>query len=223
MKFEMHTHTMENDPCSDVPADEMVKAYHKAGYEGLIVTNHYFCWMFEWFKKDLEGADHKGLIDRYLRGYRKAKAAGEELGMTVLLGIELRFDGTINDYLVYGLEESFLYESPVLNHMTLTSFLDIMPEDALLYQAHPFRDSMEIAPPWQLFGMETYNGATDPVRNNFAKMWAEDYFLKEISGSDFHRMEHLARGGLIFENEVKTNQDLISQLKAEQYSLIRTE
>lgn len=222
MKFELHAHTMENDVCVNMPADEIVKAYKNIGYDGIVITNHYFYWMFEWYKDEIEGLDHKGLIDLYLRGYRKAKKAGDEIGMTVLMGLELRFDGTINDYLVYGLDEDFLYNAPVLNRMKLNSFLKIMPQNALIYQAHPFRDEMEITAPCKLHGIEVYNGGTDKRRNDIADLWADIHGLKKISGSDFHRIEHLGRGGVIFEKRPSTSEDLVKLLKEEQYSLIRS-
>jgi len=68
---------MENDVCVNMPADEIVRAYNNIGYDGIVITNHYFYWMFEWYKDEIEGLDHKGLIDLYLRGYRKAKKAGD--------------------------------------------------------------------------------------------------------------------------------------------------
>lgn len=223
MKFELHAHTMENDVCVNMSADEIVRAYKNIGYDGIVITNHYFYWMFEWYKDEIEGLDHKGLIDLYLRGYRKAKKTGDEIGMTVLMGLELRFDGTINDYLVYGMDEDFLYKAPVLNRMNLDSFLKIMPPNALIYQAHPFRDEMEVTDPCKLFGVEVYNGGTEKRRNDIADLWADSYCLKKISGSDFHRIEHLGRGGVIFEKNPTTNEDFLKMLKEEQYSLIRPE
>jgi hypothetical protein len=130
--------------------------------------------------------------------------AGENLGVAVLLGLELRFDGTINDYLVYGIDESFLYNSPLLNTLTLDTFLDILPADALVYQAHPFRDGMTVTNPSKLYGVEVYNGGTSADRNAFREALAEKYGLAEISGSDFHSLEHLAKGGVVFESTVRT-------------------
>ena len=222
MKFELHTHTRENDICVNRSASEIVMAYHGAGYDGIVITNHFFDLSLEWYKEELAGCGHSGIIDYYLKGYKIAKATGDEIGMTVLMGLELRFDGTINDYLVYGIDEAFLYNSPLLNTMNLDSFLKILPAGAVVYQAHPFRNDMTITDPRKLFGIEVYNGGTSEDRNYFAELWADKFSLKKISGSDFHSISHLARGGVIFENDVTDINDLVTELKAERYSLIKT-
>ncbi len=221
-KFELHAHTKENDICVNMTADEIVTAYKGVGYDGIVITNHFFDLSLEWYKDELAGCDHSGIIDYYLKGYKKAKATGDAIGMTVLMGLELRFDGTINDYLVYGVDEDFLYNSPLLNTLSLDSFLKILPAGAIVYQAHPFRNDMTITDPKKLSGIEVYNGGTNLERNSIAELWAEQFDLKKISGSDFHCAHHLARGGVIFENDVKDTKQLVAELKGERYSLIKT-
>lgn len=223
MKFELHTHTKENDICVNMTADEIVKAYKGAGYDGIVITNHFFDLSLEWYKDELAGCGHDGIIDYYLKGYKTAKATGDDIGMTVLMGLELRFDGTINDYLVYGVEQDFLYNSPLLNTLNLDSFLKILPADAIVYQAHPFRNDMSVTDPKKLYGIEVYNGGTNRDRNEMAEVWAEKFKLKKISGSDFHSIHHLARGGVIFEQDVKDCKQLVKELKGERYSLIKTD
>jgi len=82
---------------------------------------------------------------------------------------------------------------------------------------------MTITDPRKLYGIEVYNGGTSWDRNRFAELWADKYSLKKISGSDFHSISHLARGGVIFENDVADISGLVKELKAERYSLIKTE
>lgn len=223
MKFELHTHTKENDICVNMTADEIVKAYKGAGYDGIVITNHFFGLSLEWYKDELAGCGHDGIIDYYLKGYKTAKATGDDIGMTVLMGLELRFDGTINDYLVYGVDEDFLYNSPLLNTLNLDSFLKILPADAIVYQAHPFRNDMSVTDPKKLYGIEVYNGGTNADRNEMAEVWAEKFKLKKISGSDFHTIHHLARGGVIFEQDVKDSKQLVKELKGERYSLMKAD
>ena len=222
MKFELHAHTKENDICVNMTADAIVNAYKAVGYDGIVITNHFFGLSLEWYKDELAGCTHKEIIDYYLKGYKAAKATGDAIGMTVLLGLELRFDGTINDYLVYGVDEDFLYNSPLLSTLNLDSFLKILPTDAIVYQAHPFRNDMTITDPMKLYGIEVYNGGTSEDRNEMAEVWAEKFSLKKISGSDFHAIHHLARGGVIFEQDVKDSKHLVEELKLGRYSLIKT-
>lgn len=44
-----------------------------------------------------------------------------------------------------------------------------------------------------------------------------------LSGSDFHRSEHLARGGIVTEKRITCQSDLIDTLRSGAYSLIATE
>ncbi len=221
MIYELHTHTRENDIVVTQDAPDIVAAYKEAGYDGMVITNHFFSLSLEWYKDVLDGASHREIIDYYLRGYRAAKKKGDEIGINILMGIELRFDGTINDYLVYGIDEDFLYDSPLLNTMKLDSFLKILPSDALVYQAHPFRNDMTVTDPSKLYGVEVWNGGTAKDRNEFADLWADRYDLKKISGSDYHCPNHLAKGGVVFENEVITTEQLVKELREERYTLIR--
>ena len=133
----------------------------------------------------------------------------------------MRFDGYINDYLVYGLDEQFFYEAPLLNRLkNLKELIEILPKDTCVVQAHPFRDKMVVEDPAPLFGIEVNNGGTDSFRNSMARAFAQHYQKAMLSGSDFHKQEHLARGGIICENEIKAPKDLVSVLKSGNYSLI---
>ena len=220
-KYEMHLHTAECDTHAHVAARKIVQIYKELGYDGLVITDHYFSMFYEWFADELEGADHKACIERWLRGYREARDEGERLGLTVLLGAEVRFDNNINDYLIYGLDEDFLLNSPPLNRLLgLSELITVLPEDACVVQAHPFRDKMTIRGPAPLFGIEVENGGTEPFRNEMARIFAEHYGKRMLSGSDLHRIEQAGRGGIMTEKTIKTQGDLISVLKSGDYSLI---
>ena len=222
-KFELHVHTSECDLAALTGASEIVKLYHDAGYDGMVVTDHYFSTFYNWFSEELDGADHKRIIERYLRGYYTARNEGEKLGFTVLPGAEVRFDGTINDYLVYGLHEEFFYNAPLLNRLSgLDELKALLPPDALIVQAHPFRNKMTVCDPSPLFGIEVYNGGTEPFRNEMAEMFAHHYGKAVTSGSDFHSAAALGRGGIFTYDKIKTPEDLVRILRAgnDGYSLI---
>ena len=223
-KFELHVHTAENDKCALESAKNIVRLYKDAGYEGLVITDHYFKTFFEWFGDEFDRENHHEVIDRWLKGYRAAREEGEACGMTVLLGAEVRFNGpNINDYLVYGLTEEFLYNAPFLNELpNLDALLEILPPDALVVQAHPFRDNMTVKNPENLFGIEVYNGGTQPIRNRLARTFAEHYGKAMTSGSDFHSKHALARGGIVSNKPIKTMSDLLETLKSGSYTLIET-
>jgi len=219
--FEMHVHTAECDRYAKLDGAEIVRMYHERGYSGLVITDHYFSLFFDWFAEELSGASHRAVIDRWLRGYHAARNEGERLGFTVLSGAEVRFDGTINDYLVYGLEPEDFYRLPLLNRLrNVEELAAALPPDALIVQAHPFRDHMTVRDPAPLFGIEGYNAGTEPFRNTMAKMFAAHYGKPILSGSDLHHAKALAKGGIAADRRVETAADLVSVLRAGAYRLI---
>ena len=200
-KYELHAHTSECDLVAKLSGGELVRAYADQGYSGMVITDHYFSIFFDWFREELEGKSHKEIIDRWLRGYESARNEGEKIGFTVLPGAEVRIDGTINDYLVYGLEIEDLYRLPLLNRMaSIDEVLDILPERTCVVHAHPFRENMTVRDPSRFFGIEVHNGGTDAFRNQLAKVWAEHYGKAMTSGSDCHGPWAVGKGGIITEN-----------------------
>lgn len=220
-KLEMHTHTAECDLYAKLGGAEIVRRYREIGYHGIVITDHYFSMFFDWFADELTGLAHERVMDRWLRGFEAARCEGERLGMTVLSGAEVRFEGTINDYLVYGAEADFFRRAPLLHRLhSVEELKEALPPEAVIVQAHPFRDKMTVCDPTPLFGIEGYNAGTDPFRNDMAKMFAAHYEKPILSGSDFHHIKALGRGGIATDREVKTAADLVSVLRAGAYRRI---
>ena len=221
-KYELHAHTSNCDKVARLSGAELVRAYADQGYSGMVITDHYFSIFFDWFREELEGKSHKEIIDRWLRGYESARNEGEKIGFTVLPGAEVRIDGTINDYLVYGLEIEDLYRLPLLNRInSIDEVLDILPERTCVVHAHPFRENMTVRDPGRFFGIEVHNGGTDAFRNQLAKVWAEHYGKAMTSGSDCHGPWAVGKGGIITENPIYTPTDLVQVLRGRNYQLIQ--
>ncbi len=220
-KYELHSHTAECDKVALIGGAELVRLYREQGYSGIVITDHYFSLFYEWFNDELCLGNHKRIIERYLRGYYAARNEGEKSGFTVLCGAEVRFDNTVNDYLVYGLKENDFYELPLLNRLkNVKELKDVLPEYAVIVQAHPFRNNMTVCDPEPLFGIEVYNGGTQPFRNEMAKIYAEHYGKVMTSGSDIHKIKALAKGGICTEHNIISSEDLVSVLRCGEYSLI---
>lgn len=224
-KLELHAHTSECDHVAKLGGAELVQKYREAGYHGIVITDHYMSLFFSsWFPDSLSETEHRTKIERYLRGYYAARNEGEKLGFTVLCGAELRFDHCINDYLIYGLEEEDLYRLPFLSTLKDVAALnEILPKNAVVVQAHPFRNSMVVKDPSPLFGIEVYNGGTEAFRNKMAKLFAEHYGKAMTSGSDIHNINALAKGGIITDHRIQTAADLSATLRGGNYSLITTD
>jgi len=219
-KYDTHVHTAETSPCGKVKAEDVVKLYKNAGFSGIVVTDHYYSGLF----KNSVHVTWKEKMRDYLKGYKIALEEGEKAGLKVILGVELSFTESFNDYLIYGITEDFLFEEGELYNLTLKEFRKIADKEGfLIYQAHPFRDMMERADPSLLDGVEVYNGHPYHMnRNDLALEFAKSNNLKMISGSDFHMTEALGRGGILTDAEVNNSIEFAGMLRTnESIRLIR--
>ena len=214
MKLDLHVHTSEVSSCGHVPAEEMVRLYRDAGYDAIVITDHLIA------GKNAEmPMDERALW--YLSGYRAARAEGERLGMTVLLGAELRFACGHEDFLLYGITEEDI--APIMRDLDS----GILPGDfyrkihetgrMVLIQAHPFRPGLSQAPLSELDGIEVYNAHPEHDSHNELAMaralQGGGSFIK-TSGSDAHKTHHVGRGGIIIDKPIASSIELAAWLKA---------
>lgn len=87
MRLEMHAHDCEVSPCAVIKAKELVDGYKEAGYDGIVITNH-----FDKGIMHLWGETTEEHYQTYLRGYELAKEEGERVGLRVILGMEIRLE-----------------------------------------------------------------------------------------------------------------------------------
>ena len=209
--FDTHVHTRETSLCAAVPAVQLVRMYKTAGYDGIVITDHYHRQFFE----PLKGLPWEEQADRFLRGYRAAREEGERVGLTVLPGMEIRFPENDNDYLVFGLDEDYIQKHPMLFLLGLTRFREAVQEAGLvIVQAHPYRPGCTPADPMLLDAVEVYNGnPRHDSHNDLARAFAEQHRLPVTSGSDFHQQEDLARGGIQLPQMPASPGELAAMLK----------
>jgi predicted metal-dependent phosphoesterase TrpH len=214
--LEMHTHTSEVSPCAYIPAIKVTELYKNESYNGIVITDHMCSHTF----RNMPNSTWKEKVDYFLNGYRLAKSCSTN-DFIVLLGMEICFSNETNDYLVYGLDESFLFNNKDLMDLGLKKFRTLADEYSLLiFQAHPFRKGMRIADYRLLDGIEVYNGnSSHNSSNDIAMAWADKYSLKKVSGSDFHCFFGMHPGGIYFADKIKTNAELLQALRNNEYKL----
>ncbi|HBL83751.1 MAG: hypothetical protein A2Y17_08575 [Clostridiales bacterium GWF2_38_85] len=218
-KTELHCHTSPVSRCAHSDAAKLLSEYKAAGYTTVVLTNHMSMATFE----NISGS-WKDKVRYYVNGYKQLKQlAGTE--MNILLGTEINLEGSTNDYLVYGVDEKFFLDNPQLIQMNLHSLSELCRSKGLpLYQAHPFRKFMAIVRPEYLDGIEVNNGnIRHDSSNPIAELWSDRYNLKKISGSDYHDPADLTVNGLVTDIPIKTNDELISVLKKDNYKLLRSD
>ncbi len=220
-KYELHCHTGEVSACATALAKKTVERYKKAGYDGIVITDHFSGLTFSPFSY----FKHSQNAERYLKGYREAlKAAGDDF--TVLLGMEIRFLFTPNDYLVYGIDEDFVRNTGNFlfdNQQKL--YEKVHSAGGILVQAHPFRGYVKRADPRYLDGVEVFNGKTkNPVENDSSLMWAKSEGLDiHTSGSDYHHPVSKILGGIETNEKIRNNDDLLRVLRSGEYKIITSQ
>ena len=223
MLFDMHVHTSESSCCGRLSGAEAAKLYKKAGYDGIVITDHFMSYWFNYYNMSW-----KNYCKFHAQGYKSAKQMGDKIGLKVLYGCELRIDCTSpNDYLVYGISNKFMVEHPEILKFSVEQLVEFADKNGLLvYQAHPLRHGSVVVDYSKLFGVEVFNGkgysgsGNDRQMNDITNLIAERYSLHKISGSDFHDVNDLASGGLKFNCKIKDNNSLVEALKNDRYMLL---
>lgn len=214
-KTEAHIHTMEVSRCGKVAAAEIVKLYAEAGFDTVFIADHingqnFALWTdLSWEEK----------VDRHMEGYKAAKLAGEELGVTVLYCAEIAFGapgGFVNDYLVYGFDRDFLIGFEPYFRTSVEKFYPYAKEHGVLViQAHPYRTTACCPMPDYVDGIEVYNAHPRHINNNQrAQRLAEERGLLKTVGSDFHMVGDEARAYILTEEPIRSVEDYISVIKS---------
>ncbi|NLL92073.1 MAG: transposase [Ruminococcaceae bacterium] len=223
MKIEMHVHTSNVSPCSKMPAEILAKELYKAGYGAAVLTDHFNDYVLDNF-----AGSKLDKVDRYLEGYRIVSEHGEKIGLKVFLGVEvcLLTTGGWDDFLIYGIDEDFLIDTPTLYNLTQEELYHAVDSyGGLVYQAHPFRMGCRPLNPYYIHGVEVHNGSNNNNEENIrAFKWASEYsHLKWISGSDAHEIDKIDTGGIIVpeDENIYDSKSLAKYLKNNRVELIK--
>ncbi len=219
-KTELHCHSTTVSKCASATPELIVERYLKKGYTSLVLTEHFSRFTFNNKKHGDRREDSWGEhVDFFLGGVAALKgAAGDRLH--ILQGCELRLNTDENDYQIYGDSEEFLRTYPDIMDVDIATLSErVRAAGLLLIQAHPFRNYMRIGDPTLLDGVETYNGTiVHDSRNDIALMWAKRHGLIETSGSDFHRDSDVIYGGIITDEPITSNTELLAVLRSGEYT-----
>lgn len=217
-KTELHCHSKDVSACARVDVETIVRKFTEGGYSSIVLTNHLSTYTYD----HIHARDWDDFIDKFVYGYKKLKEYAEGK-LNILLGMELRFKNSPNDYLVFGPDEKFLREHPSILDMNVWEFHKLCQENGyLLIQAHPFRNGMTVNAPWDIDGVEVFNGHMGhDSRNDIAEMWANKYSLIKTSGTDLHYTDVPTNAGIKTEYEITSMEQLVSTLKNGTYTLIK--
>ena len=180
-QIELHAHTSPASGCSQITPKEMIETYKKLGYDAVAITNH--------FMYQHNGPSKETYIDAFIRDYEQTKKYGEESGLKVYLGAEIRFTENNNDYLIFGVNKEMLSDIYDFLPNGIENFRKNYPmPNSVFIQAHPMRDGIQKVDAALLDGIEVFN--MHPGHNSkvgIASVYAGENNISVItSGSDFH-------------------------------------
>lgn len=210
-KYETHIHTKEASACGVATGRKQALQYKKAGYDGIIITDHFFGGntrippTLPWEER----------INRFCLGYEHAKETGDQIGLKVFFGYEQTYEGT--DFLIYGVDKEWMLKHREIEFITIEEqYKLISSAGGMVIQAHPFRERHYI-PKIRLFpndvdGVEVKNYGNTKDENKKALEYAKKYNLPMTCGSDGHH-EHVEGGGIGCYHPLETIDDYINLIK----------
>lgn len=214
-RYETHLHTSEGSACGSISGAEQARRYHELGYQGIIITDHFFTGNCA-VPRELPW---KEWARQFCLGYVNAKKAGDEIGLDVFFGWESNYHGA--EFLIYGLSPEWLEEHPeVLDWSVEQQFENVSKAGGMVIQAHPFREDWYIDQvrvyPHAVHGVEVFNVGNEfrnPIYNDRALAYAMEHKLPMIAGTDSHGYnEHNV--GIACDRRLEAIQDFIALVKS---------
>ena len=216
--YDTHIHTVETSPCGRIPAAETVDYYAAHGNTGLVITDHLHQEFLDRKDKDHDW-DH--VIDCWVAGYQAAKQRGDQIGVDVIFGAEMRFTDNNNDYLVYNIDEAWLRAHPYVICQSARDFFRKYHDEVLVMHAHPYRDGNRTVFEDSVHGIELIN--TNPRHDNHTDLALDlyrrhpEYFIQ--AGSDMHQIPDRCRAGIITEHRITDSSAYADLIRSRRYEL----
>ena len=222
-RIETHMHTKHTSKCGWLDAAALAEGYTQAGYAAVAITDHYNRDTFDHLH--LEAASPEEVLSVFLDGFRRLEGECARVGLKLYKGAELRFDECCNDYLLYNYPDELLARPEEVFHMGIAAFAPLAREaGALIVQAHPYRKKCTPAIACYLDGVEVCNrNPRHENTNGRAEEYAALHGLLRTGGSDCHRVEDIAQGGILAQTLPEDDAALVRLLRSGNYTIIGAE
>ncbi len=214
-KYEVHLHTAQSSKCGFTPGQEYIEKFKAAGYDGIIVTDHFYHGNTA-IDRDLPWAR---FVEEFCKGYEAAKEEGDRRGFKVFFGWEENYQN--DEYLIYGLDKEWLIKHNEILHASQQEMLEMVHEGGgAVVQAHPFRERGYIknvnVHPFQCDAMEASNFGNPPEQDILAYNFCRDRGITMTSGTDIHNKVVLndATTGMVFEKPLESINDYVAAIKS---------
>lgn len=222
-RYDLHVHTSEVSACARSTADAIADFYREQGYQGIVITNHFFNGNTT-VPRD-GSLPWEEMVRRYCTGYEIAKKRGDEIGLDVFFGWEYSTYGGAGDFVTLGLDEAWLLAHPDVHRMEPTAYFDLVHADGgFIIHAHPFLQA-SYTKGFFLFpnyedAVEVLNAGKTDFTNARAKEYAENFGLIGVSGSDCHSVGAGRLCGVETDRRVRDLADLIEIIRRKEHRII---
>lgn len=222
-RYETHCHDDWCSACATRSPMAMAEAYWKAGFTGMVFTNH--------FLRGNTAIDRSLPWEEKIMAYWNACQAARDWArgrdFHVLFGLEHAY-GHGKEVLTYGIGLDFLLAHPDIDRLPLADYARLVHEaGGFLSQAHPYRQRDYIDPdyplqPECLDSAEVYNHENTEEENARAAAFAREHGLRPTSGCDAHGTDprYIGKAGVAFRRPIETEAAFAQALREGDYRLI---
>jgi predicted metal-dependent phosphoesterase TrpH len=217
MKIDMHTHSLPVSLCAHHLPEELPQMFLAKGIDAIVLTNHCYPHHTDKLSPDLK---EQAMI--YIETYHRCKEAGEEIGLKVFFGVEIKLINEVGrpEFLLYGIsEEDFTYTYPLYNCTQKELFDFCNQKNIVMVQSHPYRREQGYAPADMRYvhGIEVYNAHPSfDARFEDTLALAEQNNKLKTSGSDFHIEVQAGLAGMLLPDDIKDQFMLRDYLKTKE-------
>jgi predicted metal-dependent phosphoesterase TrpH len=203
MRVDLHIHTRPKSPCSAIDPSALLGEARRAGLDGVCLTEH----QNPWSPGELEELIQAG-------------------GIRVFQGNEVTT--TQGDILVFGYDREVKGVVPIQDLRK-----EVESVGGLMIAAHPFRGfllfgisqlQLDLGQACQravfrhVDGLEIHNCKVTDPENDMARRVAERLGLLGVAGSDAHQLDEVGKCVTILERQVRTEQELIEEIRAGRFT-----
>ncbi|MBQ8881987.1 MAG: hypothetical protein IJY70_01155 [Clostridia bacterium] len=232
-KTEMHVHTAPVSVCAKLDCKTVADKYVKCGFDAVQLTNHYSDAYLQNNHTTFEF-----WLDEFIKAYYDFKKECSERGIETFFGAEVTLFAPYSkrmrekysmeflkenyaDYLLVGVSEKFLRNSPRLCDLSLPElYAHCQQNGVLLFQAHPYRACQGVTPKdlTYLDGYEINGNSDHLVHENEVRADEIISIVNQrgkitFAGGDIHYDTHRLNSATFIEDWVKSEKDLVEFLK----------
>lgn len=199
--FELHCHTTRYSECSVMSPQALIRQARRIGLDGVCITEHDISWSDEELAELRRDADAGPLVLLSAQEVRAHTPTGEIEG----------------DFLAFGYRQMLPYPTPAKRMIELAH-----AAGAVVIAAHPFRQFLgagDLLLALDIDGAEVYNQNHSAEDERRAEELCRRKMILRCGGSDAHHVSQLGQYVTVFNRDVRSEEDLVRELKAGRFRL----